>query len=166
MEYVDFTYGDLDYRIFNNGKIISKRFNHTLKTRMNKDGYIMVTLGKTKRTSFLVHRLVATYFIPNPNNLPEVNHKDKKRDNNDVDNLEWCTREYNIKHSIENIRKTMIHRSTGENNVKAKMSEKDVIEIRDLYDNKIFTIQEITDIYDSSWSTINNIVKRLTWKHI
>lgn len=59
-------------------------------------GYKFVGLskdGKTKRVQ--VHRLVALTFIPNPNNLPMVNHKDESRDNNNVHNLEWCTGKYN-----------------------------------------------------------------------
>lgn len=55
-------------------------------------GYPAVHLSKDgQKKGFLVHRLVATAFIPNPNNLPEVNHKDESRTNNIVDNLEWCT---------------------------------------------------------------------------
>ena len=49
-----------------------------------------------KEVSKLVHRLVAQTFLPNPKSLPQVNHKDCDRANNNVDNLEWCTREYNI----------------------------------------------------------------------
>lgn len=58
--------------------------------RLSKD-------GKTKSCS--VHRLVAEAFLPNPEGLPEVNHKDKDPMNNRVDNLEWCTRQYNIEYS-------------------------------------------------------------------
>lgn len=53
--------------------------------------------GKTK--AYSVHRLVAQAFIPNPDNLPEVNHKDENPLNNRVENLEWCTRQYNIDYS-------------------------------------------------------------------
>lgn len=61
-----------------------------------KNGYKKVELsyiGTARR--FYVHRLVAEAFIPNPDNLPEINHKDENPSNNHVDNLEWCTHEYN-----------------------------------------------------------------------
>ena len=60
-------------------------------------GYLSVELFKNGRSKrLLIHRLVATAFIPNPDNLPCVNHKDESRNNNHVDNLEWCTVEYNL----------------------------------------------------------------------
>ena len=78
-----------------------------LKPYKTKDGYLKIGLFKNgKRKKILVHRLVAETFLPNPNNLPEVNHKDENKTNNFVGtpendykdgNLEWCTREYNQK---------------------------------------------------------------------
>lgn len=63
----------------------------------NSDGYMSVGLHKGgKEKKFLVHRLVAEAFIDNPKNLPEINHKDEDRTNNNVDNLEWCDRFYNL----------------------------------------------------------------------
>jgi hypothetical protein len=62
----------------------------------NKHGYQQVGLHKDgKRKVFLVHRLVAITFLPNPDNLPVVNHKDENPSNNNVNNLEWCTSKYN-----------------------------------------------------------------------
>ena len=63
------------------------------KLSVNKYGYLYLNLnGK----NYFVHRLVAQAFIPNPNNLPQVNHIDEDKTNNRVDNLEWCSAKYNI----------------------------------------------------------------------
>ena len=62
----------------------------------DKDGYLQVGLRKNKKTRMRkIHRLVAETFIPNLNNLPQVNHKDENKQNNDVINLEWCNNSYN-----------------------------------------------------------------------
>lgn len=69
-----------------------------LKTRIMKGGYRRATLYSGTRANhkqFAVHRLVAMLFIPNPENLPCVNHKDENPENNHADNLEWCTHKYN-----------------------------------------------------------------------
>lgn len=66
------------------------------------EGYLQVALKKnrtTKREKFYVHRLVAKAFISNPTNLPQINHKDKNKKNNNVENLEWCDAQYNIEFS-------------------------------------------------------------------
>lgn len=68
-----------------------------LKSRTSKNGYNQISLLKDgKLKTFYIHRLVAQAFIPNPNNLPQVNHKDEDKTNNNVVNLEWCDNEYNI----------------------------------------------------------------------
>ena len=67
-----------------------------LKPKTDKDGYKIVILYKDKKSFTLkVHRLVAEVFIPNPNNNPIINHKNEKKDDNAVDNLEWCDYSYN-----------------------------------------------------------------------
>lgn len=67
-----------------------------LKPLQKKDGYIRYSLRKnSKSTSLYVHRLVAEAFIPNPCNLPCINHKDEVKSNNCIDNLEWCDYTYN-----------------------------------------------------------------------
>lgn len=86
-----------NYIIYSEGKIFSKKYQKFLSPATTQDGYLRVMLydddGNTK--SFLVHRLIAMVFIPNPNNYDSVNHKDENKQNNDVSNLEWCTRLYN-----------------------------------------------------------------------
>lgn len=75
--------------------------------QLQRGGYLAVQIWKKgKNKKFLVHRLVATAFIPNPDNLPQVNHKDENKANNNVDNLEWCTHQYNMDYGtrVERIR--------------------------------------------------------------
>ena len=79
-----------------------KKYN-VLKPQINKrNGYVYQMLYKNGKEKLLrVHRLVAMAFLPNPNNLPQVNHKDGNKQNNSVDNLEWCEQSYNMKHAFK-----------------------------------------------------------------
>ena len=84
------------YLISNTGKVKSLYRNIILKPKTDKDGYKEVSLHKNgKSKTKKIHRLVAYAFIPNPNNLLQVNHKDEIKANNNVSNLEWCTIKYN-----------------------------------------------------------------------
>lgn len=89
------------YQVSNLGRVKSLVRKGVLKEKMLKPfihqkGYLQIGLHKNgKYIKYLVHRLVAEAFIPNPNNLPEVNHKDENKQNNVVSNLEWCDRSYN-----------------------------------------------------------------------
>ena len=80
----------------------------------NKDGYLGVTLYRNgKRYTLAVHRLVASAFVPNPQCLPQVNHKDERKINNCADNLEWCTCSYNINYGTANERRSATKRKRG-----------------------------------------------------
>lgn len=89
------------YQVSNTGRVRSLNYNGTRKTKVLKQitdklGYKRVNLFKNnKKKNYLVHRLVALAFIPNPNNYPIINHKDENPSNNYYKNLEWCTYEYN-----------------------------------------------------------------------
>lgn len=94
------------YLVSNWGRVKSLNYRQSKKTnilKITKDkkwGYWNVSLTKEKkRKTFKVHRLVAYHFILNPNNLPEVNHKDENKDNNCYSNLEWCSSKYNARYS-------------------------------------------------------------------
>lgn len=101
------------YQVSNMGRVKSfcqstkfhKQKEFILKPSLINTGYEVVTLySKEKRKKFQIHRLVATAFIPNPNNLPCVNHKDENKVNNCVSNLEWCTYQYNNNYGTARIR--------------------------------------------------------------
>ena len=97
----------LEREVWNGYKVFLKS-EKILKPKSNsKDGYLRIALSKNgKVKDKLIHRLVAEEFIPNPNNLPQVNHKDENKNNNYVTNLEWCDSKYNANYGTRNERST------------------------------------------------------------
>lgn len=94
-------YSDL-YLVSTKGNVHSIRRNRTIGS-ITTNGYKSVVLCKKGiKNTFLIHRLVAKTFIPNPKNKPEVNHKDGNKLNNDYSNLEWSTSTENNIHAIQN----------------------------------------------------------------
>ena len=89
------------YKVSNMGRVKSLNYRYTgkegiLKVVKLNNGYLQVQLCKDgKAKGYLVHRLVAQAFLFNPNNLPVINHKDENKQNNKVENLEWCSSSYN-----------------------------------------------------------------------
>lgn len=98
------------YQISNLGNVKSMNYNGTGKERIlipgkQPNGYLIVKLSKNGIIkNFLIHRLVGQTFIENPKNLPQVNHIDEDKTNNCVDNLEWCTAEYNNNYGARSAR--------------------------------------------------------------
>ncbi len=90
------------YEVSNFGNVRSLKYGKIkyLKPAKNQKGYYLVSLYKNGEVkSHSVARLVAMAFIPNPNNYPQVNHKDENKTNNKVENLEWCNNQYNKRFS-------------------------------------------------------------------
>jgi hypothetical protein len=93
------------YAVLTNGEIYSySKYRHKgkiLKQHKSDNGYLTVGLTKDKkRKTFLVHRLIASAYIPNPDNKPQVNHIDGNKQNNNIENLEWCSSSENQIHAI------------------------------------------------------------------
>lgn len=93
------------YAVTSCGKIWSYRNKRFLTPRKNKKGYLSVLLcNNGVEKDFKIHRLVANAYIPNSENLPQINHKDENKQNNCISNLEWCTNTYNRNYGSRNKR--------------------------------------------------------------
>ena len=92
------------YLVYDDGRIYSSKHKKFLTPDVEKLGYHQVTLfdENGRKNRIKVHRLVAMTYIENPDNLPQVNHKDGDKSNNSVSNLEWCTAYQNNKHARDN----------------------------------------------------------------
>lgn len=158
-----------------NKSIVRRRKNSSEKTSQfrkekfsvgytNKKGYLNIKLQDgSSLKSVRVHRLVAIHFIPNPLNLPQVNHKDTNKKNNRVDNLEWCDNSHNIKHAYAH---GLLSRK-GERQNTCKIKEADVLEVREFYSQNPKALRKIyAEKLNITQTTICNIIHRKIWKHI
>lgn len=129
------------YTISSDGRVFSIRSNRYLTPSQYLDGYLKVTLcdGKTRRT-YRVHRLVAEAFLDNPDNLPQVNHKDFNTLNNYLENLEWCTNYDNTHYSIDSDRDGFGRQPNIRSSVTGRFENCKAYTFTNVYNNKSFTI--------------------------
>jgi len=144
----------LDYLVNDLGVIFStKRMHKNVISYGDVKGYkICYMYHKGKRKDLLVHRVVATAFIPNPENKPQVNHKDGNKSNNKVCNLEWCSQSENINHAYKN----GFMSKTFKDCYNSSLTDEQVFEIRILISNKIKQ-RDIAKKYNVSEQIISNI---------
>lgn len=146
----------LDRIVRHKNGIITKYKSKIISQAKNRYGYIMVRLSKNCiTTSFSVHRLVAIAFIDYDENRPEVNHIDGNKENNCVDNLEWCTRSQNIIHACKKGLRDTCKKSSIKNFKIASEKNKRKVNQYDLNDKFIKQWEYISDVakkmkYDSS----------------
>ena len=165
------------YKVSNLGRVksLSRNFWNGVNWWKSKEkilknnilsNYCIVYLYKNKkRKTKQVHRLVAQAFISNFNNKPEVNHIDGDKENNIVDNLEWCTHKENIQHAFKTGLKNSKHRQGTKSNL-SKLNEKQVRIIKWLLNNSDLTQREIGEIFNVKVPCISNIKNNKTWKQL
>lgn len=145
------------YQVSSLGRVKSSVRHSTrcLKGSRTGLGYVSVYFKGGKRE--YVHRLVAAAFIPNPDNKPHVNHRDSNPSNNHYSNLEWVTHRENIQHALDCGRMNY-----GEINGQCKLTKSDAEAIR----NSKASGQLLAALFNISESTICDIRKNRTWKHL
>ena len=152
-------YGGL-YQVSNTGKVRDLK-NHIKSVYKNNKGYVCLSLyynGKTYHPT--VHRLVAKAFIPNPNNYGQVNHKDCNKENNSVENLEWCNQRYNYNEGMRTFQY-----SKNEEHYFAKLKNSDIPIIYELY--KLgFTRATVAKIFSINPSSLEAIEKGISYREL
>lgn len=149
---------------WNNNGYGVREVGKELRPSKNSNGYYLFSLrlnGKTRRHKLA--RLVAQAFIPNPDNKPQVNHKDGVKAHNCYKNLEWNTRKENMRHSVLVLKQ---HSNKGEKNRFAKISNRDAKGIRVLYNTGEYTQEQLGKSFGLCQSAVSLIVLNKNWGSI
>lgn len=159
-----------NYMASDDGRIYSKHTGIYLKQRQNRGGYSVLNLrsdqGNIKTVS--VHQLIAKAHIPNNNfDRKYVNHINSIRDDNRVENLEWCTAKENMNHALKfgNFRPSFSNEkgfNKGTRNPRNRLTEEDVLDIRMFFENNI-SMKDIARVYGVAYETIRSITNRRNW---
>ena len=144
-----------DYLITESGEVYNKKWGRFVKPQLNGTGYYRVHIAGRM---YFVHRLVATTYIQNPDNKPQVNHKDGNKLNNSVSNLEWVS---NKENSIHALKHGMMR--IEENHQFAKLSRENVAYIKSHPEK---SRNELAKMFNISPHTISDIRTGRTWKTV
>jgi len=158
-------YKDTKYYITEDGNVFNihtKKYISIITRTNNKSSYsrryVGLSINKQQKW-YTVARLVAEYYVQNPDNKNQVNHIDGNPMNDHYSNLEWCTQSENIKHAINIGLKPM----KGESNTSSKLTNQQVLDIRNEYKSFKTPIRKIAKKYNVSYTAIRYIIKEYTW---
>lgn len=146
------------YEVSNQGQV--KGPKGFIKPKIQYNGYARTELWKKGlRYRPSIHRLVAEVFIPNPENKPQVNHLDGNKLNNNVSNLEWCTVQENLLHSV------ILHQRFGEKASNSKLKEEEVVAILVMLDKGV-PGKWLADLFGITNAQISNLKKGKQWRRL
>ena len=159
---VEFDYTNM-YKIYIDGRVESMKRrgckqNRFLNGATNKDDYKRIDLSKdNKRKTYLIHRIIAIHFIPNPHNFPEVDHINQEKDDNRIDNLRWSSRATNMRNQTKkrkcDLPRGVTIRPSGKYEVRISINNKDK------YLGQYDTIKEASCVYEEA--RLEQITKEL-----
>jgi hypothetical protein len=153
-----------DYQVNKNGRVRSFKWKkwHLLKPLKLRNGYLRLYLWHKGNGKFIaIHKIVLLTFVGKPKNNQCANHKNFKRADNRLSNLEWVTPLENIRHT----KKAMRH-PHGKTNGNSKLKEKDIKRIRSVYSFRKYTRNMLAKEYKVDKSCIDSVLSRRTWKHV
>lgn len=153
---------DTGYQVSNTGCVKNKN-DHILSSYKNNSNYLCLKISVNNiKYNYLIHRLVAEIFIPNPENKEQVNHKNGKKTINWVGNLEWNTRKENMQHAVVN---NLLNPKYGENNPFAVHTEEQIkMACKLLQENHSYNY--ISALSGVNRKTLEGIKNGKKWKHI
>lgn len=145
--------------VYSDGRIFKKSNQKFIGHSHNSEGYVLSCINGKQ---FKLHRIIATCFLPKEPGKDIVNHKDGNKENNSVDNLEWCDSAHNVRHAFK---MGLMVRHKGSKNSQSKLTEDAVVSIkREL--SKGRTLTSISKEHNVSLSCIFLIKKGKSWKHV
>lgn len=147
------------YEASTDGHIRNSKTKNILHEFQGKDGYFRSQFGGKTR---LIHRVIATTYLDNPNNFSEVNHIDGNKANNSVNNLEWCDRSSNLRHAYTHGLRT----AKGSRNARSKLTEEDVQFIKKNYirGDKKYGTEALAKKFGVARQTISAVNAGQNWK--